>query len=248
MSLFIIVTLSIALACNLFAGLLSYVILYTDLLTSKRIQGQRYKSGIFRKRLPLIALNLSLLMILSYTGLTWAEDLFSWNVHENRWWASCVFAAQFFVLVVIDDTYFYFFHKTLHEKHWLYKRIHTIHHHAFAPFPLEYIYVHPLEWMIGAGGIPIGLGLIYWTQGSISVWAFWAFATWRNLHEIDIHSGLISRWGHKIPLFGSTEHHDLHHRKNSKGNYSSTFTFWDQMLGTTLKPITKKTKKNKVLL
>ena len=97
---------------------------------------------------------------------------------------------------------------------------------------MEYIYVHPLEWMGGGIGIPIGLGLIVLFQGSISVHAFWIFAFWRNFHEIDIHSGLRSRFAKYIPLYGTTEHHDIHHRKNTNGNYASTFTFWDKVLGT----------------
>ena len=242
MSAFIIITLSIAIGCNLFAGLLSYIILYTPILADRRIQGQRYKAGIFWKRFPLIFFNLSLLMLITYIGLYFAEDLFSWTLPDSSLWMALTLFCQFLILVIIDDAYFYFFHRILHENKMLYQRIHKIHHHAFAPFPLEYIYVHPLEWMGGAGGIPLGLTLIYWSQGSISVWAFWIFAAWRNLHEVDIHSGLRSRWSHKIPLFGTTEHHDQHHRKKSKGNYSSTFTFWDQMLGTALDPVEPKHK------
>ena len=241
MSNFILITLGITVFCNLFAGGLSYLVLYTDLFKNKRIQKRGYRtSGIFWKRFPLVAFNLSLLMVITYIGLSFTEELFSWTLSSSLVWGSLTVLAQFLILVVIDDAYFYWFHRTLHENRWLYQKIHVIHHRAFSPFPLEYIYVHPLEWMIGAGGIPIGLSLIYYTEGSISVWAFWIFAAWRNLHEIDIHSGLVSRWSHKIPLFGTTEHHDQHHLKNSKGNYSSTFTFWDRLLGTDLKPIQRK--------
>ncbi len=54
----------------------------------------------------------------------------------------------------------------------------------------------------------------------------------RNLHELDIHSGIkSSKITSFIPFYGSTEHHDLHHSKN-KGNYASTFTIWDKVFGT----------------
>ena len=234
MSMLIMVTLAITLGCNLIAGLLSYMVLYTDIFESRRIQKRRYRPEIFRERLPLIAFNLTILIIITYVGLYFAEDIFSWAYQDLGWMGWMGVAAQVIFLVVIDDAYFYAFHRNLHERPWLYRTIHKVHHKAFAPFPLEYIYVHPLEWMIGAGAIPIGLYVIYLTQGSVSVWAFWVFAAWRNLHEIDIHSGLQPQWTKKIPLLGTSEHHDLHHMRNSKGNYSSTFTFWDRLLGTQL--------------
>ena len=54
----------------------------------------------------------------------------------------------------------------------------------------------------------------------------------RNLHELDIHSGVkSSKITSAIPFYGTTEHHDLHHSRN-KGNYASTFTFWDKIFGT----------------
>jgi methylsterol monooxygenase len=236
MSDFVTITLCIALSCNLIAGGLSLLILYTDLFTERRIQGRNYRAGVFRARLPLICFNLLTLMALTYGGLSLTEHIFSWEFDLYSAASILGIITQYLVLVVIDDAYFYFFHRSLHERPWLYRHIHKTHHRAFAPLPLEYIYVHPLEWMIGAVGIPVGLSLIYINQGSISVWAFWVFAAWRNLHEIDIHSGLTSRWSHQIPLFGTTEHHDLHHMKNSKGNYSSTFTYWDRLMGTTLTP------------
>lgn len=236
MSPLIIITLAIMLGCNLIAGISSYLILYTDLFNTRRIQKRRYRPGIFRQRMPLIAFNLSVLVVLTTVGLYFAEGIFSWDWQGLGWAGWLAVVLQFVVLVVIDDAYFYFFHRNLHERPWLYKHIHKIHHRAFAPFPLEYIYVHPLEWMIGAGAIPIGLTLIYLTQGSVSVWAFWVFAAWRNLHEVDIHSGLNPKWTRLIPMLGTSEHHDLHHMKNSKGNYSSTFTFWDRVLGTQLTP------------
>ena len=234
MSTLIIVTLMITVGCNLIAGILSYLVLYTNIFESRRIQQRRYQPGIFRKRLPLIAFNLTLLTILTYVGLYCTEGIFSWTYQDLGWMGWVGIVAQVAFLVIIDDAYFYVFHRNLHERPWLYRTIHKIHHKAYAPFPLEYIYVHPLEWMCGAGAIPIGIYLIYLTQGSVSVWAFWVFALWRNLHEIDIHSGLNPKWTTYVPFLGTSEHHDLHHMRNSKGNYSSTFTFWDRMMGTTL--------------
>ena len=233
MSEFMMITLGIAVVSNLIAGLLSYFILSTSVLDQQRIQSRRYRQGTFRRRVPLIAFNLFCLFSITYVGVYFGETLFYWEL-EPLGWSSLWVISQLAIFVLIDDAYFYFFHRALHENPWLYRHIHKTHHHAFAPFPLEYIYVHPLEWMMGAGGIPLAIGVIYLCQGGVSVWAFWTFALWRNLHEVEIHSGLQSGWRGRLPLYGTTEHHDRHHLKNSKGNYGSAFTFWDWVFGTLL--------------
>jgi len=99
---------------------------------------------------------------------------------------------------------------------------------------MEYIYAHPLEWMGGAIGSFLGILLIFLYSGEVSAWAFWIFSVIRNLHEVDIHSGIKSKISDRIPLYGSTEHHDMHHLKATKGNYGSMLKFWDLVLGTTV--------------
>jgi sterol desaturase/sphingolipid hydroxylase (fatty acid hydroxylase superfamily) len=224
-------TLAITLGCNLLAAVASYVTLYTNLFAGHRIQTKTYRPDTFWKRLPLIGVNLTVLTVLTVVGLALFHTAF-----DFQWQGWGVVIVQLLFLVFLDDAYFYFFHRLLHVNSYLYKRIHKVHHRAFAPFPLEYIYVHPLEWMLGALAIPAGLGLIVVLNGSISVHAFWAFAFWRNFHEIDIHSGLRSSLGRLIPFYGTTEHHDRHHMKKTQGNYASTFTIWDRVLNTYIPP------------
>ena len=228
------ITLAITVGCNLIAALGSYITLYTDLFSDKRIQTRSYRPDTFWKRLPLIGFNLGVLTLLTIVGLALTHTAFSF-----QWQGLALVAAQFIFLVLLDDAYFYFFHRLLHVNPYLYRTIHKVHHRAFAPFPLEYIYVHPLEWMLGAVAIPVGLITIFALNGSISVHAFWAFAFWRNFHEIDIHSGLSSSIGKMIPFYGTTEHHDRHHMKKTQGNYASTFTMWDRLLNTYIPPTVK---------
>ncbi|MEC7987515.1 MAG: sterol desaturase family protein [Myxococcota bacterium] len=229
MSPLIVITLLIAFLCNAFGFVFSYFILQTDAFGRLRIQKRRYRKGTFRKRLPLILLNLSILFVLVFVGLYFAEGFF--DMEWQSWWS---IAIQISVFVLLDDVYFYFYHRALHNVPVLYSKIHKIHHRAFAPFPMEYIYVHPLEWMLGTLGIVLAAVSIVLVNGQISVHAFWIFSVIRNLHEVDIHSGLRSLFAHKIPLFAATEHHDFHHRKNTKGNYGSMFTFWDTVMGTSI--------------
>jgi len=219
-------TLAVLVGLNLLAAAVSYVTLYTNLFKGLRIQSQTYVPGVFWQRLPLISLNLLILVVLATAGLSLGYGAF-----DFQWQGAWAVALQFLVLAFLDDAQFYFFHRALRRHPYLYKKIHHIHHRVSTPFPLEYIYVHPLEWMLRAVAIPVGLGAIYLVNGSISVHAFWAFAFWLNFHEIDIHSGLRSSIGRLIPYFAAIEHHDLHHMKK-QGNYASTFTVWDRVLKT----------------
>lgn len=228
----IVITLSITVGCNVLAGIGSYLSLYTNIFNKHRIQSRTYRPDTFWKRLPLIGLNLTILTLLTVVGLALTYEAF-----DTNWQGGALVVGQFLFLVFLDDAYFYFFHRLLHLNTYLYKKIHKVHHKAFAPFPLEYIYVHPLEWMFGALAIPVGLFAIFALNGSISVHAFWAFAFWRNFHEIDIHSGLQSKLGTYIPFYGTAEHHDRHHMKRTQGNYASTFTIWDRLLKTYLPPV-----------
>ena len=66
--------------------------------------------------------------------------------------------------------------------------------------------------------------------------SLWGYLLVRNLHELDIHSGIISPLGKLMPIYAPAEHHDLHHSKPTKGNYASTFELWDRVLGTYWRP------------
>jgi sterol desaturase/sphingolipid hydroxylase (fatty acid hydroxylase superfamily) len=192
-----------------------------------RIQQRSYTIATLNKRMPLIYLNLAFLYILTYLGLTLTKTAFSWQ--SLPWWnilIQCVF------LSLIDDFYFYFYHRTLHRNMWLFRKIHKIHHKAHSPLPIEYIYVHPLEWFIGAAGLVIGYLLLFFITGSLNCYVFLLYLTFRTVHELDIHSGINSFFANYIPFFASAEHHDLHHAKPTLGNYASTYLFWDKCLGT----------------
>jgi len=82
--------------------------------------------------------------------------------------------------------------------------------------------------MSGMIGPFIGMILI----GGISFYSYLIYLVIRNIHELHIHSGIITSKIFKIiPFYGTNEHHDIHHEKRD-GNYSSTFTFWDFLFKT----------------
>jgi 4-alpha-methyl-delta7-sterol-4alpha-methyl oxidase len=219
-------TLLINILCNVLAFLYSYAVLHAEWFKTHQIQAKQRANGILWQRMPLILLNLTLLSLLTAIGLYAGQHFFVLNEIPT----AGLFIGQLLFILFCDDLYFYFYHRLMHENKWLLSKVHYLHHRAFQPFPLEYIYVHPLEWMGGYLGPFIAILLLQQTN----MYVLWAYVIIRNLHEIDIHSGLRSRIFNKIPLIAPTEHHDLHHARLN-GNYASTFRLWDWVFGTLMK-------------
>ena len=224
-------TLGIYVGINALGLLWTAAIIHFGVPENMRIQKRGHKWDTLWQRLPLVFLNQAILMTLVYFSLTFFGHIFSEN--SPIWY---LFVIQLLIVVLFDDLIFYTWHRFMHEHKSLYNRVHRIHHKAFAPLPIEYIYVHPLEWLVGSLGPFLGLVIVYLGWGSISCWLLWTYLLVRNLHELDVHSGIRSPIGKLIPLYAEAEHHDLHHAKPTKGNYASTLTFWDRVLGTYYRP------------
>jgi len=228
---FALMAISITLGLYLIGLIHSYIVLYTPLFKGKRIQSKPYKDGIFWKRIPLISFNILLLCLVTLIGLYFGYDFFdhsgSWS-----WWLPL---GQFFLVVLLDDLYFYFMHKFMHENKWALHKIHGIHHQAILPFPLEFIYVHPAEWFLGAFGPFLGVLVCKLCGYPVVAEAFLFYAFFRNCHELDIHSGVKSFFFKKFPIFAPAEHHDLHHSRPF-GNYASMLLLWDKVFGTEVQP------------
>tara|TARA_B100001179_G_scaffold64281_1_gene44775 strand:+ start:1497 stop:2189 length:693 start_codon:yes stop_codon:yes gene_type:complete len=221
----ILITVAILFCTNLIGYIYTALILHTNLINDYRIQPKEYFAKRFYERFPLILFNISILLGVGIVGVFLLQDFIAFEL-PTVW----VFVWQLVLIFLIDDLYFYFYHSALHTK-FLYKHIHKTHHRSTMPIPMEYIFTHPLEWFFGAIGPFIGLVVIA-SFAEINIYAFWAMSALRNLHELDIHSGIkSSKITSLIPFYGTTEHHDLHHSKN-RGNYASTFTLWDKVFGT----------------
>ena len=195
------------------------------------IQNRPHKWSILGERLPLVILNQAILMGLVWFALSLSGHMFTMTIPVLG-----VLVLQVGLIVLLDDAWFYLWHRMMHEHKGLYNRVHRIHHKAYAPLPIEYIYVHPVEWMVGAIGPFLGLVLVQLIWSEVPAWTLWSYLIVRNLHELDIHSGIISPLGKLIPVYAPAEHHDLHHSKPTKGNYASTFELWDRLLGTYWRP------------
>ncbi len=212
---------------NGMAALVSVAIERFGLPAGWSIQAAPRKAGQLRRAAPLIAANLSVMVVGSAISFALFPDAFPFyqpSLVESLF--------VFFGLVLFDDIGFYWLHRVLHTRKEWYNRIHRLHHRSYAPVPIEYIYAHPVEWMTGAMfPILFVVGVIA-VQGGINAWLFLAWVCFRQIHEMDIHSGTRSWIGDYIPFWGTTAHHDLHHARPNAGNYASTLTFWDYVFGT----------------
>ena len=219
-------------ACLLLIGINIYGVFYSFLITkhlflnNKKIQSKNIDFNTLLSRLPMVSFNVAILILFNIMGLYFFEDYFIREFRSIPW---LMFEVLFVLL--IDDFYFYFLHRGMHENKYIYKTIHKIHHRANVPIPIEYIYVHPLEWMSGIPGPFLGMVFI----GGISFESYLFYLVIRNLHEIHIHSGIKTSILHRIiPFYGANEHHDTHHAVRD-GNYASTFIFWDMLFKTKLR-------------
>jgi len=221
-------TVLVLLGSNLFGLIYSMLVLKTNIFKAFRIQSKSYQDAIFRKRMPLFLFNFIILLFVSGAGSYLIYD--SIDACLPSLW---IIGLQVLFAFVVDDAWFYFFHRWLHENKFMLRHIHSIHHRATTPFPLEYLYAHPLEWMLGMIGVGIGFALILIVM-PINVYALWTFGLLRNLHEIHIHSDLQLPFFSNVPFLSKTKHHDDHHSKLA-GNYASTFNWMDRIFKTTFK-------------
>jgi sterol desaturase/sphingolipid hydroxylase (fatty acid hydroxylase superfamily) len=200
------------------------LVLYTPIFKKFSIQKKSYVKGVFAKRMPLYLFNITLLLTISGVGAYFGFGFLKQEVSIG------IIVFQVIFAFVIDDIFFYFYHRWLHENKFMLKNVHSIHHRATKPFPLEYLYAHPIEWMLGMIGAFLGFAILLIFM-PVNVYAFWIFGALRNLHEIHIHSDLELPVSSKIPLLSKTKHHDDHHAKLT-GNYSSTFVWMDRLFKT----------------
>lgn len=142
-----------------------------------------------------------------------------------------VLARQFFIAMVILDTWQYFMHRYMHQNKFLYRHIHSQHHRLVVPYAYGALYNHPLEGLLldTIGG---ALAFLFSGMSPRSSILFFSFAT---IKTVDDHCGL---WlpGNlfHICFRNNSAYHDIHHQLyGSKYNFSQPFfVTWDRILGT----------------
>jgi Delta7-sterol 5-desaturase len=138
-----------------------------------------------------------------------------------------------FLLFVVEDTYFYWMHKTVHSPK-LYQLIHKTHHESIDTTPFTSYSFHPIEAALEI--VPMGLIMLMAycfpvPMQALIIWQILSIAL-----NVLGHSGyelFPSFWNNywflkwKLPA----THHNMHHEQFN-GNYGLYFIWWDRIMGT----------------
>ena len=149
----------------------------------------------------------------------------------------------FFMLT--EDFTFYCAHRFLHNEK-IYPYIHKIHHEYTNVVSISSEFCHPLEFIF-SNALPTNLGpLLLGKRCHFITFVMWIIM--RIGETSDGHCGYEFSWSpyRLLPFSGSSEYHNFHHL-NTKGNFSSFFTFWDRILNTVNPSYAKFSEKKKEL-
>jgi Delta7-sterol 5-desaturase len=151
------------------------------------------------------------------------------NINDHsHFWAY----VGFFILLIIDDTWFYWMHRLLHHRA-IYKFVHFEHHKSIDVNPFTAVSFHFLEPLLLTLWIfPVAFFVPTYAPvlGLLQVWGLF--------DNVKAHLGyeFYPAWFHKswLGFLTSSTHHNMHHSKFN-GNYGLHFRIWDKLLGTEFK-------------
>lgn len=154
------------------------------------------------------------------------HGMFSWSVEDFP--SLFTFLWQLAACLLIEDTMFYWGHRTLHQK-WLYPHIHKVHHEYHHPIALSSEHAHPVEFILG-NLLPVIAGPIITKAHMFTIWC-WILL--RIAVSIDEHCGYAFPWSpvRLLPFGATADGHDYHHTHND-GIFASQFVWWDWLCGT----------------
>lgn len=137
---------------------------------------------------------------------------------------------SFLIVLLMQDTYFYFLHRLLHRPK-LFKWLHRGHHNSLQPTPWTSFAFDPFEAFIQSLFLVIIVFIV-----PLHYIVFFVLLTTMTIWSIINHLGFqlfykffkfqwVTQW-----IIGS-QHHLLHHQKFNV-HYGLYFTFWDRLLNT----------------
>ena len=142
-----------------------------------------------------------------------------------------VIAMQFFIAMLVFDTWQYFVHRYMHLNKFLYRNFHSWHHRLTAPYAYGAQYNHPIDGILTE---TVAGALAFFISG-MSVKTSIFFFSFATIKGIDDHCGLMLPWNPLHLLFrNNTAYHEIHHQlSGSKCNFGQPFfVMWDRVFGT----------------
>ncbi len=134
---------------------------------------------------------------------------------------------SFPLLLVIQDSYFYWTHRLLHRGK-IFQKFHSTHHASRYPTAWTSFSFHPIEACVQALIVPVIFVLIPIHLGVLVLFLMTMslFGIFNHLGHEFLPSFLEKKWG----VITATHHH-VHHQKVSK-NFGLFFNFWDRLMNT----------------
>lgn len=149
------------------------------------------------------------------------------HIAERGW---LYFGFTILLLIVLQDTWFYWTHRAMHHPR-LYRLVHRTHHASVQTSPWTAYAFSPLEALTHAVFVPLTWMVV--PMHEAAVFLFLIFMLLRNVQghlSIELFSrGFTS--GRVLGWSTTTTHHALHHRHYTS-NYGLYFTYWDRLMGT----------------
>ena len=178
--------------------------------------------------------SLSTLLVFSLVGVaTWyggrAGVLRRYTDVHTYGWAWLL--ASPFVMLLLQDTYFYWTHRAMHHRR-LYRLFHKVHHASTNPSPWTAYAFAPPEALVHALFVPL-VWLVLPLHDLATV-TFMFIMIVRNVQghlSMEFYPRGFTRsrfWGWQT----TTTHHSLHH-KSFTSNFGLYSTFWDRLMHTT---------------
>lgn len=156
-----------------------------------------------------------------------SQRLFYANVSDYGW-AYLILSVP--IMMVIQDTYFYWTHRLMHHRA-LFRFFHRTHHLSTNPTPLTTYAINPLEALVDSGAVVLILFFLPKHIAAYLVFSYvnTAYAVYAHLgHEILPASWATHRFGRWI---NTSVAHNIHHARE-RYNFSWYFLFWDRLMGT----------------
>lgn len=140
------------------------------------------------------------------------------------------FIISFIILILWQDTYFYWLHRMLHLN-WFYNKVHYHHHKFLNPTPITTLAAHPLEIFLQLVHLPLIISILPISSLALTVFVSIMIlsSTFGHLgYEMRPHSVL------KRPIVKhliTTTHHNQHHQ-DDRFNFGFYLDFWDTVMRT----------------
>ncbi|RYE21024.1 MAG: hypothetical protein EOP51_16525 [Sphingobacteriales bacterium] len=163
--------------------------------------------------------------------ITWAGNHHITRIYSDAGeYGYLYFVLSIVLMIVIQDTYFYWTHRLLHWRP-MFKYVHKLHHLSVTPTPFSAYAFHPVEAFINVLILPAIVFIIPYHNNALTI-----FTICSLLFNIKGHMGyefVPEKWRNYFAFkwLNSTTQHDKHHSL-SNYNYGFYFAFWDAVMKT----------------